>query len=126
MPPTSNQTASEPDQTQSTTTNHRQPTLLVPWASDALCVLCRVIARSATAPINVSEQQLKTSAARGCALCRFFYEELVMNSFRSPERHAYLEVTRRNDDITVIDQNDKRHHFEVYSVERELACSCVD
>jgi hypothetical protein len=49
-----------------------------------------------------------------------------MNSFRSPERHAYLEVTRRNDDITVIDQNDKRHHFEVYSVERKLACSCVD
>jgi hypothetical protein len=93
-----------------------QPTFLVPWTTNVLCALCQVIARSSTST-HVSERLLKVSAARGCALCRYFFEELVANTLWSTHRESELLVTRSGDVITVVDPTRRHHQFEVYSVE---------
>ena len=60
---------------------------------------------------------MKVSAARGFALCRFFFEELVAHSYRSSQRQAQLEIARNTAELSVIDRDDKRHRFEIYRVD---------
>jgi hypothetical protein len=104
-----------------------QPTLLVPWTKNTLCAFCRNIVSSPSASIQISEKLLKISAARGCGLCRFFYEELVARTFRaSHQRLEQMEMTRNGGDVTVLDCDEKRHRFEIYAVDCEFVVVTVD
>ena len=101
------------------------PTLLIPREPGALCQQCRKVAHPDIHAIQVvySEQAVKISAARGCALCRTLFEDLICNLFTASSTKHSLELSRREGNITVFDFNNTSHSYELVDTDCEYILS---
>lgn len=95
------------------------PNFLLPRSAGALCGSCRVVAEF-DGEVTYLESHLKISAARGCALCRTLFEDLVYNVYTTPDAKRYLSVTRKSDEILVLDYNTVMHTYEVLRGQRRV------
>jgi hypothetical protein len=104
---------------QTTANTIAPPTLLVPWKADILCAFCKSLGFSSREPLGIPEKRMKLSATQGCGLCRFFFEELRLESYRSPQRQTHIEIDFKPSALVVLDSDNKRHRFQVYKAERK-------
>lgn len=95
------------------------PILLIPREPGALCQQCRNVA-DRDIRVVYSEQTIKISAARGCALCRTLFEDLICNLFTASSTKRSLELSRLEGKVTVIDFNNTSHHYELVNTD----CKC--
>ena len=92
-------------------------TFLVPWNTTNLCATCRLVAKHDTTQ-RYYAKSLKIAAARGCTLCRYFYEELVVGFLGRSFEDAHLEVARHGPCLAVIDFSNTLHQFEIFTERR--------
>lgn len=90
--------------------------LLVPWTGSTLCAFCCDILCSG-AVASCAVKMLKISAARGCGLCRFLYEELVVTNLPTSTSDSKLEFRNEDGCIEIVDQEHRRHRYEIYSID---------
>jgi len=90
------------------------PIPLVPWNPSSLCATCRLVADHDTTQ-RYYARPLKIAAVRGCVLCRYFFEELVVYSFGRLTMDVHLEVTRHGSCLSVVDFNNTVHQFEIFT-----------
>ena len=100
------------------------PTLLVPRTPGALCEFCETLA-TADCRIEYPQKHLKLSAARGCALCRMLFEELICNLVTIDFFKSSLALTRQHGDIQILDFNETLHNFELFSVSGKLLSNSI-
>lgn len=90
------------------------PMLTIPWAEGTLCALCRTL-REGSCVLKYTEKTLRISAARKCALCRFFFEDIVRQTLRAAAGPADIEISRDGFRVSVLDFNKTVHRFEIYT-----------
>jgi hypothetical protein len=90
------------------------PIPLVPQNPSNLCATCRLVANHDTIQ-EYYARPLKIATVRGCVLCRYLYEELVVHSFGRLTKDVHLEVTRHGSCLGVVDFNNTVHQFEIFS-----------
>jgi hypothetical protein len=90
------------------------PTLLAPWSPTSLCATCRLVANHDTTQ-RYYAKPLKIAAVRGCTLCRYLYEKLVVDSLGRAMKDAYLEVTRHGPCLDVVDFTNTVYRFEIFT-----------
>lgn len=88
------------------------PTLLIPREPGAVCQQCRNAA-DRDVQVVCSEQTINVSAARGCALCRTLFEDLICDLFTASSTKRSLELLRREGKVSVIDFNNTSHQYEL-------------
>jgi hypothetical protein len=97
--------------------NTKAPTFLLPRNTGDLCELCKRIVAPTGGSFTLAypEKTLKTSAARGCTLCRLLFADLVHSTFRTSVGPADLEVTNHESRLRVLDFNNVVHAYEIVS-----------
>jgi hypothetical protein len=98
-------------------------TLLIPREPGALCQQCRNVA-DRDIQVVYSEQTIKISAARGCALCRTVFVNLVCNTFTASSTKRSLELSRLDGRVTVVDFGNTSHHSELVDTDCECNLCC--
>ena len=96
------------------------PPLLVPSRLDKRCVMCRQIRHEPGKRYTIAHhdpKKLKTSAARGCAMCQFFFREFVYNTYRGVNSQSTLSISYAYDLLSIVDYQRTTHTYELYNIE---------
>lgn len=98
--------------------SERPAQLYVPQHDGLLCYLCRSIRRpeqfGKTLP-HRTYLDLKISAARGCALCQFFYKSIGLHQTKSNFSSPLL-ITPSQSTVSVLDYAATSFDFEIFPI----------
>jgi hypothetical protein len=64
---------------------------------------------------KILRETCEDRSCRGCVLCRYLYDELVVHSFGRPTKDVHLEVTRHGSCLGVVDFSNTVHRLEIFA-----------